>query len=228
MARSARRAWLARLVPLGAWLITVVLRLLRLTTRPRLLHDGGLYARWQAGERFILAFWHEQLVLMPCFAVGARGRWPRIAILISQHRDGDLIARAVAPLGVDVVRGSSTRGGAAGLRRMLRAYRDGANLAWTPDGPRGPRRVAKGGIVQAARATGALIVPIGAAARWHGRLGSWDRMVLPYPGSRVVYVVGTPIAVAADASPEDVEAARAAVERELGRASAEAELAVAS
>ncbi len=223
MPRSARRAWLARLVPLGAWLITVVLRLLRRTTRPRLLHDGGLYARWQTGERFILAFWHEQLVLMPCF-----GRWPRIAILISQHRDGDLIARAVEPLGIDVVRGSSTRGGAAGLRRMLRAYRAGASLAWTPDGPRGPRRIAKGGIVQAARATGALIVPVGAAARWHRRLGSWDRMIVPYPGSRVVYVVGAPIAVADDATPEAMEAARAALERELERASADAEHAVAS
>jgi len=214
----ARRAWLARLVPLGARLITAVLVLLKWTTRSRLVNDRGLHARWQAGERFIIAFWHEQLVLMPCFR-----RWPRVAILISQHRDGDLIARAVAPLGIDSVRGSSTRGGAAALRGMLRAYQHGASLAWTPDGPRGPRRIAKGGIVQAARATGAAIVPVGAAAAWHRRLGSWDRMVVPFPGSRVVFVVGTPIAVAPDASPGDMEAARSALEWQLEHASLDAE-----
>jgi hypothetical protein len=223
MAAKARRTWLARLVPLGAWLITAILVLLRLTTRPRLVNDAGLYARWQAGERFIIAFWHEQLVLMPCF-----GHWPRVAILISQHRDGDLIARAVRPLGIEAVRGSSTRGGAAALRRMLRVYREGASLAWTPDGPRGPRRIAKGGIIQAARATGALIVPVGAAASWHRRLGSWDRMIVPYPGSRVVFVVGKPIAVAADASEPEVDAARRALEAELERASADAEGLIAS
>jgi lysophospholipid acyltransferase (LPLAT)-like uncharacterized protein len=223
MAPSARRTWLARLVPLGAWLITVVLRLLRLTARTRLVNDQGLYARWQAGERFIIAFWHEQLVLMPCF-----DRWPRVAILISQHRDGDLIARAVRPLGIDAVRGSSTRGGAVALRRMVRIHRDGASLAWTPDGPRGPRRVAKPGIVQAARATGAAIVPVGAAARWRRRLRSWDRMIVPLPGSRIVYVVGTPIAVGADASPAELESARAAIERALDSASAEAERLAAS
>jgi lysophospholipid acyltransferase (LPLAT)-like uncharacterized protein len=223
MARGARRTWLARLVPLGAWLITAVLTLLRLTTRPRLVNDGGLHARWQSGERFIIAFWHEQLVLMPCF-----GRWPRVSILISQHRDGDLIARAVRPLGIDSVRGSSTRGGAAALRRMLRAYREGASLAWTPDGPRGPRRIAKSGIIQAARATGALIVPVGAAAAWYRRLGSWDRMVVPYPFSRVVFVVGQPIAVATDASARDMDTARAALEYELERASADADRLLAS
>ncbi|MCC6763534.1 MAG: lysophospholipid acyltransferase family protein [Deltaproteobacteria bacterium] len=214
----ARRAFLQRLVPLGAWLIALVLLLLRWTTRKELLHDHGLYDRWRAGERLIVAFWHEHLVLMPCF-----GWWPRVCIMISQHRDGELIARAVRPLGIEAVRGSSTRGGRGALRRVLAAYREGASLAWTPDGPRGPRRLAKLGVVQTARATGATIVPVGAAARWHRRLGSWDRMVLPYPGSRITFVVGTPVRVAGDASDTDLEAARARLEHELERARVEAE-----
>jgi lysophospholipid acyltransferase (LPLAT)-like uncharacterized protein len=207
-----RRAFLQRLVPLGAWLIAAVLFLLKWTTRKTLVNDDGLYARWRAGERLIVAFWHEQLVLMPCF-----GWWPRVCIMISQHRDGELIARAVRPLGIEAVRGSSTRGGRGALRKILQAYAEGASLAWTPDGPRGPRRIAKTGVIHTARATGARIVPVGAAARWQRRLGSWDRMILPWPGSRLVFVVGRPITVAHDASPEDVEVARAALESELER-----------
>lgn len=215
---SARRAFLQRLVPLGAWLIAAILFFLRWTTRKELANDQGLYARWRAGERLIIAFWHEQLVLMPCF------EWwpPRVCIMISQHRDGELIARAVRPLGIEAVRGSSTRGGRGALRKILEAYAEGASLAWTPDGPRGPRRVAKTGVIHTARATGALIVPVGAAARRARRLGSWDRMVLPWPGTKIAFVVGTPIAVPHDATPEAIEAARAALESALEQASAEA------
>lgn len=217
MART-RRAFLQRLVPLGAWLIALVLLFLRWTTRKTLVNDDGLYARWRAGERLIVAFWHEQLVLMPCF-----GWWPRVCIMISQHRDGELIARAVRPLGIEAVRGSSTRGGRGALRQILTAYREGASLAWTPDGPRGPRRVAKIGVVQTARATGATIVPVGAAARWQRRLGSWDRMVVPLPGTRIVFSVGTPLRIDADASDDALETARARLERELERVRVDAE-----
>ncbi len=215
---TTRRALLQRLVPLAAWLIACVLLLLRWTTRKELLDDDGLYARWRGGERLIIAFWHEHLVLMPCF-----GWWPRICIMISQHRDGELIARAVRPLGIEAVRGSSTRGGRDALRQILTAYREGASLAWTPDGPRGPRRVAKLGVVQTARATGATIVPVGAAARRYRRLASWDRMILPWPGTRLVFVVGTPLRVDAATSDAELETTRTRLERALERARLEAE-----
>ena len=220
--RSARRDWLARLVPLAAVLVSAVLLLLRRTLRPRFVHGDDLYARWGRGERVILAFWHDRLVLMP-FA----NHWAqRVCIMVSRHRDGELISRAVRPLAIDTVRGSSTRGWSGALKGLLRAYRAGANLAFVPDGPRGPRWVAKSGVVQVARATGAAIVPVGAAARWGRRLGSWDRLVIPVPGSRVVYLAGRTITVPHDADAAAIENARLELERELVRVTlaAEAEL----
>ncbi len=221
-ARGGRRHWLARLVPLAALLISIVLRLLRRTVRPRFLHGDDLFARWERGERVILAFWHDRLVLMT-FA----NRWAqRVCIMVSRHRDGELISRAVRPLAIDTVRGSSTRGWSGALKGLLRAYRAGSNLAFACDGPRGPRWVAKGGVVQVARATGAVIVPVGAAARWHRRLGSWDRLVLPLPGTRVVYLGGPTIAVPAGADAATVERIRLELERELVRATLAAEAAL--
>jgi lysophospholipid acyltransferase (LPLAT)-like uncharacterized protein len=221
--RPARRDWLARLVPLAAILVAALLLVLRRTLRPRFVHGDDLYARWARGERVILAFWHDRLLLMP-FA-NAFGQ--RVCIMVSRHRDGELISRAVRPLAIETVRGSSTRGWAGALKGMLRAYRDGANLAFAPDGPRGPRWTAKSGVVQVARATGAVIVPVGAAARWSRRLGSWDRLVVPLPGSRVVYRAGTPLAVPADADAGMVETLRAVLERELVRVTTAAEAALA-
>ncbi len=196
--------------------------LLRWTLRPRYQNGDELFARWARGERVILAFWHDRLLLMPF----AEHRRQRVCILVSRHRDGELITRAVRPLGVETARGSSTRGWAGGLKDLLRAYRGGANLAFAPDGPRGPRHVAKSGVVQVARSTGAVIVPIGAAARWARRLGSWDRLLVPLPGSRVVFVGAPSIAVPADADAATIETLRVTLERELTRVTAAAEAAL--
>lgn len=221
---SARRDWLARLVPVGAVLVSVLLLLLRRTLRRRFVHEDDLYARWARGERVILAFWHDRLLLMPFANTLAQ----RFCIMVSRHRDGELISRAVRPLAIETVRGSSTRGWSGALKGLLRAYRGGANLAFAPDGPRGPRWEAKSGVVQVARVTGAVIVPVGAAAGWARRLGSWDRLVVPFPGSKVVYVAGTPISIPRDAGAEAVEIVRAALERELSRVTSAAEAALAA
>lgn len=115
-------------------------------------HVSRLFAE---GRSVILAFWHAQQLMMP-LAI------PRLEahVLISQHRDGELINRIIARFGLDAVRGSSTRGGAEALRRMIRIGRSGGSLALTPDGPKGPRQIAKIGVVQLARATGCPIIPM--------------------------------------------------------------------
>ncbi len=110
--------------------------------------------------QYIIAFWHDHLLMM----LHSRYKRP-ISVLISQSRDGEIIARVFDFYGVESSRGSSTRGGSAALRDLIRAARDGKNIVFTPDGPKGPRRVAKEGVVVGAQATGLPIVPIAFAAK---------------------------------------------------------------
>jgi lysophospholipid acyltransferase (LPLAT)-like uncharacterized protein len=111
-------------------------------------------------EQYIIAFWHAHLLLM----LHSRYRRP-VTVMISQSKDGEYIARVFDHYDVESARGSSTRGGSAALREMIRAARAGKNIVFTPDGPKGPARVAKDGVVVAAQATGLPIVPVAFAAK---------------------------------------------------------------
>jgi hypothetical protein len=170
----------------AAWLI----RALRATIRIHHHHDAQVRAWEAAGERFIIAFWHRHILLMPyCY----RGR--RISVLVSASRDGELIAHTVARFGIDAARGSTSRGGVAGLRDLLRKGREGYDLAFTPDGPRGPAGVVQPGVVLAAAATGFPVQPVALAASRCRRLASWDRFVVPLPFAAVHFVYGEPLRV---------------------------------
>jgi lysophospholipid acyltransferase (LPLAT)-like uncharacterized protein len=109
---------------------------------------------------YVLAFWHSHLLLM----LHARYRRP-ISALISQSKDGEYIARVFDWYGVESSRGSSTRGGGAALRDLLRKAREGKNIAFTPDGPKGPARIAKDGVIYAAKMSGLPILPVAFAAK---------------------------------------------------------------
>jgi lysophospholipid acyltransferase (LPLAT)-like uncharacterized protein len=130
----------------------------------------------------VYAFWHRSLLVC-----AHRFRDKDIAILISRSFDGELIARTVELLGFRAVRGSSSRGGATGLRGMADAYAAGHRCAFTADGPRGPAMVAKAGPAQLAQLVEApwvgafYALPLGA---W--TLNSWDKFLIPKPFSRVV------------------------------------------
>ncbi len=161
---------LTLLPSIGAALI----RLLRLTMTIEAKDEERVDALYRQGKHIILAFWHAHQLMIP---VGYRGTGANV--LISQHRDGELIARIVSRFGHKAVRGSSTRGGALALRELIRIGRSGEDLAVTPDGPKGPRQVAKLGVVQLAKATGLPIVPLsfGCSKKKSSRAGiaSWSR-----------------------------------------------------
>jgi lysophospholipid acyltransferase (LPLAT)-like uncharacterized protein len=199
----------------ASWAAAGLIRLLASTLRLRHHGDGELRRREAAGERLILAFWHRHLLLMP-WAYRGRG----ISVLVSLHRDGELIARTVARFGIDSTRGSTTRGGVAGMRELLRKGRAGWDLAFTPDGPRGPAAEVQPGVLAAAAATGWPVFPVAYAASRGRRLPSWDRFVVPYPLARVHFVYGEPLTVARRGA---TEAAAGELKARLDAAEAEAE-----
>lgn len=125
--------------------------------------------------------------------------WPRrrpVVALVSRSRDGELLARALAIVGLAVARGSSSRGGAEGLLAIVRRLRrGGVDAAFAVDGPRGPAGVVRPGALAAARAAGALVVPIACAARPAFVFArAWDAFELPWPFARVVVALGAPLA----------------------------------
>lgn len=139
------------LPPVAAGLIWLLGKLLRIRTEGAQIVDD-LY---KEGTHIIIAFWHGRQLMIPIAYRGSEAH-----ILISQHRDGELIHRIMKRFGFRSVRGSTTRGGLVALRKLIKLGKSGVDLVITPDGPKGPRQVAQMGVIHLARATGLPIVPI--------------------------------------------------------------------
>lgn len=205
------RTWWFRLtVAAGGWLAAGVLRALGATWRVRQVADDDPLAR---GEPAIGALWHRAL-----FPAAWRFRDLGAAIPVSRSRDGDRIVAVLDRLGYGPSpRGSSSRGGPGALAGAIRAAREGRVIGVLCDGPRGPARRCKPGVLAIARATGLPLHPVAIAARPALTFPSWDRTVLPLPFARVLVAGGAPIPVPADAGREELERLRQALEQELER-----------
>ena len=197
---------------------SLVLRFLALTIRKKVFFSERPQKFWDQGQHIIAAFWHQRLLMMPFLL--HRGK---VGMLISQHRDGEFIARAVKLFGVDSVRGSTTRGGLAALRGMIRFFRKGGNLAVTPDGPQGPKHIVQIGVVELARQTGAPIVPVTYSASRCKVFGSWDNFILPLPFCRVAYVWGEPLFVPREIDKDGLEENRLLLQERMRRNTEEAD-----
>lgn len=202
-----------------AWLFARYTGLVYATSRWQTLGREEADALLGAGRPFIAAFWHGRLMMAP---QGWRAE-PVMHVVVSRHRDGESIARAVRHLGVATIRGSRTRGGAAALRASLRLLREGGYLGITPDGPRGPRMRVQPGIIALARLSGVPILPATYAVSRRKVAGSWDRFVIALPFSRGVYLWGQPIHVAADADEAAMERSRLLLEERLNALTADAD-----
>lgn len=169
-----------------------MLRLLGLTWRTERLHHD----RYRAveGPRVVL-FWHE--MLLPLLWLH---RSEGVAMVVSQARDGRYLSLSASRLGYLPITGSSTRGGVQAMKGVVRALEAGRTVALAPDGPAGPRRVLKAATLQAAQRTGAVVQVVVASAQHCRRLASWDRFMVPMPGTRVRagYSLAVPLAPGAN------------------------------
>lgn len=196
----------------------LIIRLLRATWRVRTIDDAPWRALRRDGKPFIFALWHGEL--LPLVVLH---RDEGVRVLISEHGDGEVIARIAQRLGLATIRGSTTRGAARALLAMCDALETGSEVAVTPDGPRGPARVFAPGAVVAAHRSGAPIVPIGVAASRAWRLRSWDAFMIPKPFARVTVAYGAPRHVdATDARAAAAEAPIFAADLDAAVARAEA------
>lgn len=189
----------------------VLVRVLGWTWRVRFLNRDVRDELERRGEQFIYVLWHGQLLPL----LWAH-RHRNIAVIISEHRDGELIARVARSLGFRTVRGSTTRGAARALLAASREVEEGHCLAITVDGPRGPARVVAPGALVIAQRTAAPMLPACAGASRAWRLKSWDRFLIPKPFARVVVAYGAPIRIAAESprdAAEQVDAVRDAIDQ---------------
>lgn len=165
--------------PVVGLLGSLAIRLTRRLMRVHYVNAEALRHLRSEKKPILITFWHGRLFLMPYAYDGKK-----ISILISQHRDGEYISRAMQAFGFSTTRGSTTSGGGLALRRMVRKFREGFDLAFTPDGPRGPRYRIQPGVIQAARLTGGAILPVSFSCTKKNSSGrgtaSWCRF--PSPG----------------------------------------------
>jgi len=192
----------------AGWIATIAIgRTLRWREEGR----EHLDAARAAGRPILFVFWHNRL-LYTCYRISRE----RVVMMVSQSRDGDIIARAAHDRGIESVRGSSSRGGTAALRALARAMKDrGLCGGITPDGPRGPRYVLQAGTIVAARLAGAQIVPVGLGFSRKKVFASWDGFQFPWPFAAARIVFGAPVNLPPLAGAAALESARAEVERRL-------------
>ena len=158
----------------------------------------------------IYVFWHDRIFLTTYW-----WRKRRIVVMTSRSFDGEYIARFIQRFGYGAARGSSTRGGVGAVVEMARLMRAGCTTAFTIDGPKGPRYVAKMGAVLLAKKTGHPIVPVTMALERYWTLPSWDLFQIPKPFTRAGVFVAPPIYVPADADEEMLNAKRDELQRVL-------------
>ena len=172
-APSRRIVWLARAGGL-------LLRALGWTWRIRVTHDDAVRRARAEGRPILFPLWHGQL--LPLLY---QHRSENVTVLISEHGDGEIIARIAHGLGYRTVRGSTSRGAARALIESALVMAGGGDLAITPDGPRGPAKSFAPGAAIVAQRTGALVIGAAATARPAWRLKSWDRFIIPAPFARI-------------------------------------------
>lgn len=199
---------------LVSWLVPAIIAVIGCTMRVTFSFEEGAIQSIADSELHpgIFPFWHR-CVLPSTWIFRKRN----LAVLTSRSLDGEYIARVIRRFGFIPVRGSSSRGGQRGLLEMHDLILNRQGVAFTIDGPRGPRYVAKKGPVLLARMTGTPITPFYIALNNAWVLNTWDRLMIPKPFSRAFIRVAKKIFVPSDADDSAMERWHAEMQGSLDR-----------
>jgi lysophospholipid acyltransferase (LPLAT)-like uncharacterized protein len=173
----------------GPWFAYWSIRILAWTMRFEEVHPEIPRRFWKKGIPAIWVFWHGRLLMMPMASYGGK----KLNFLVSPHRDGQVVGKALKRFGFHAILGSTHRKGFSGFKQMVKAQE--SDIAIVPDGPRGPRRQVQIGVIELAKLTGKAILPLSFSASKRKIFNTWDQFLLPYPFSKGVFVWGEPIEV---------------------------------
>jgi len=191
---------------LAYWTIKILGR----TVRFEVINPEIPKSFWERGIPFLIVFWHGRLLMMPFANQGKK-----LSFLVSPHRDGQVVGKALKQFGLHPILGSTTRKGFSAFKKMLKALQNGSDVGVTPDGPRGPRYKAQIGVIELSRLTGKPIVPVTFGASRKIIFKTWDRFLLPYPFSKGVFIWGEPIHVNPNGDRAHLEEKRFLLENRL-------------
>ena len=194
--------------PIGALLI----KLIGKTTSWELIDYDRIEQNKNSDKPVIFAFWHGRLLMFPFLSVGKNPH-----VLISQHRDGELITRIIRYFDVFAIRGSTTKGGKEGFKKIIKLLKNGSDVVIAPDGPKGPPYNVQPGIIRLASITGCSILPIAYSTSLYKKLGSWDEFMLPIPFGKGAFITGELISVPNKATKEVYEQKRIELENTLNK-----------
>ncbi len=196
-----------------AFILSLYIRLVYWTSKRVYYVEAGAKPLMEGSENAIFAFWHGRLMMCPTLEPPGR----KMHVLISHHRDGILISKTIGHFGVATIAGSSSKGGSAAVKEILRTIKKGENISITPDGPRGPMQIAQMGIVTVAKLTGRPVLPVTFSSSRNRRMRSWDRFMVALPFGKIAFCVGAPILVSRELDADGEEQARLAVESAMNR-----------
>jgi lysophospholipid acyltransferase (LPLAT)-like uncharacterized protein len=196
-----------------AWLFSLYIRLVFITSRKTRYVDEASERYMRGDDNAVFAFWHGRMMLLPAFCPPGR----KMHVLISLHRDGVLISRVISHFGQATISGSTSKRGMGALIEIVRALKGGDNVSITPDGPRGPVQVVAQGTAAIAKLTGKPVLPVTFSSTRCVRFKSWDRFMLALPFGHIAFLVGAPVVLSRDASEEQEEECRLAIEQAMNR-----------
>ncbi len=166
------------------------------TSTINLKNRKNIESLFKKNESFIYAFWHDQLLMCPL-------TWQselEIKVLISKHRDGDIIAKLISNLGFKAIRGSThkagktkNKGGLLSARQMIKSLKKGISIGISPDGPKGPRHKVSDGILSISRLSNSPILPVGIGFKKKWVLNTWDKFIIPKPFNQITIIWGEPL-----------------------------------